>query len=190
MNEKKRIAAGAAAFAVLLISAFFVYHILSGEVDLPEILQPNSETDVGKTAAPDFTVVDTGGNEVNLSDFLGAPVVLNFWASWCPPCKAEMPDFDMVYGEAGENVIFMMVDIVDGRRETKEKGEKFITDMGFSFPVFYDINGSAANAYGITAIPTTVFIDKGGYIAGGLQGSIGEADLRRGLDMILLSEEL
>lgn len=190
MNEKKRIAAGTAAFVVLLLFAFFAYHILSDEAGLPETLQPNSEAGDGQAYAPDFTVVDAGDNEVKLSDFLGTPVVLNFWASWCPPCKAEMPDFNKVYGEIGDDVIFMMVDLVDGRRETKEKGEKHVTDMGFSFPVFYDTNGSAARAYGITAIPTTVFIDKDGCIAGSVQGSIGETDLRRRVDMILLSEQL
>ena len=69
---------------------------------------------------PDFTVVDEEGNPVSLSDFFGKPIILNFWASWCGPCKSEMPDFEEAYLEYGDVIQFLMVNCTDGSRETVE----------------------------------------------------------------------
>ena len=130
--------------------------------------------------APDFTVLDASGNPVRLSDMRGKPVVLNFWASWCPPCKAEMPDFDMVYRELGDEVVFMMVNVWD----TQSDAEAIINLMGYSFPVYYDFGESAVAAYGIDSIPQTYFIDKwGGFVAYGV-GALSEDELRYGISMI------
>ena len=137
-----------------------------------------------KIKAPDFTVTDIDGNEIKLSDFEGKPVVLNFWASWCSPCKIEMPEFDLVWQEIGDEVEFMMVDLVDGYQETVQTGSKYITDQGFSFPVYYDTLAEAAYAYGIRAIPTTLFIDKDGYAVSASQGTISEDILRENIDLI------
>ena len=130
--------------------------------------------------APDFTVFDAYGNSVRLSDMRGKPVVLNFWASWCPPCKAEMPDFDKVYRELGDEVVFMMVNVWD----TQSDAEAIINLMGYSFPVYYDFWESAVAAYGIDSIPQTYFIDKwGGFVAYGV-GALSEDELRYGISMI------
>ncbi len=133
---------------------------------------------------PDFTVLDAQGNEVKLSDLIGKPIVLNFWASWCPLCKEEMPEFDSVYKGMGDGVIFMMVDLVDGRRETMELGAEYVANQGFSFPVYYDTQGEAGTVYGISSIPTTIFIDTDGYVVTGAMGAINEEALREGIEMI------
>ena len=88
----------------------------STEASLPTTQEGESE----KILAPDFTVYDLDGNEVHLSDFIGKSVVLNFWASWCSPCKMEMPDFNEKYLEIGEEVQFLIINMTDGSRETVE----------------------------------------------------------------------
>ncbi|MEG1430510.1 MAG: TlpA disulfide reductase family protein, partial [Oscillospiraceae bacterium] len=129
-----------------------------------------------------FTALDKDGNEVKLSDLIGKPMVLNFWASWCPPCKGEMPHFNAVYEELSEDVTFVMVDVVSGR-ETVEKGKKHIEDSGFTFPVYYDMDAQAALTYGASALPTTYFVDKDGYVITGAKGPIDEETLRLGISM-------
>ena len=141
--------------------------------------QPDS-----KLEAPDFTVQDAEGNDVKLSDMRGRPVVLNFWASWCPPCKGEMPDFNKVYGELGEDIQFMMVCIVDGSRETVKTGASFISDSGYSFPVFFDVTQEAGTVYAVRSIPTTYFIDAEGYLITGAEGAINEETLLLGISYI------
>ena len=134
--------------------------------------------------APDFTVVDGDGNEVKLSDFFGKPIVLNFWASWCGPCKSEMPDFDETYQERGAEIQFLMVNMTDGYQETLEKAKAFVADSGYGFPVFYDVNQDAAYTYGVTSIPTTYFIDASGNVIAYGRGALDAATLEKGISMI------
>lgn len=137
------------------------------------------------TPVPDFTVYDLEGNEVHLSDFVGKPIVLNFWASWCSPCKSEMPDFNQAYLDYGDEVNFLMVNMTDGNRETVDSASAFIEEQGYVFPVFYDTKLSAALTYGAYALPTTYFIDAEGYAVAWAQSALSAENLQKGLDMIL-----
>ena len=143
------------------------------------------ESNTEKILAPDFTVYDLDGNEVHLSDFVGKPVVLNFWASWCGPCKMEMPDFNEKYLEIGEEVQFLIINMTDGSRETVETASAFIAEQGYSFPVFYDKDQDAASTYGVYSIPTTYFIDADGSVIAQATGAIDAETLQRGIDMII-----
>lgn len=152
----------------------------------PDTPKNSPEATPDRIKAPDFTVTDDDGNEVKLSDYIGTPVVLNFWASWCPPCRDEMPHFNKVSEEyEKEELIFLMVDLVDGQRETVEKGKKFVEENKFTFTVLFDTQQDGAATYGIRSIPSTLFIDKEGYIQAGLEGGMDEKTLRRGISLIL-----
>jgi len=136
--------------------------------------------------APDFTVYDASGNAVSLSDFFGKPVVLNFWASWCGPCRNEMPEFQEMYEKySGEGVVFLMVNLTDGSKETQSSASAFINSSGYTFPVYFDTKNSAADAYNISSIPTTFFISKSSDIAGKNIGQISKTSLENGISSIM-----
>ena len=149
-----------------------------------ETTAPAETTEPQLVLAPDFTVYDREGNPHKLSDFFGKPIVLNFWASWCGPCKMEMPDFQEKYLELGEEVQFLMVNLTDGQRETVEVASAFIDSQGYTFPVFYDTTTEAAYTYGVYSIPTSYFINAKGEPIAQAQGAIDAATLQRGIDMI------
>lgn len=178
----------------LLVMGVLLAAVLGGGMVLYQRFQ-NYETETPpepvkeeRVLAPDFTVTDGEGTEVSLSSLKGKPVVVNFWASWCPPCKSEMPGFETVSSELGERVHFMMIDAVDGRRETVESGSAYIAGQGFTFPVYYDIGQQAITQYGVRAFPSTLFIDAEGYIVSAYEGAMNEAALRQEIQLLTGSE--
>lgn len=144
----------------------------------------SSDSETQRTAAPDFTVTDLDGNEVHLSDFVGKPVVLNFWASWCGPCQSEMPDFEDFYAKYGEDIHFVMVNATDGSRETVDTASSFIAEKGYTFPVYYDTQYDASSTYGVNALPTTFFIDAEGYLVAYAISALDSETLQAGIDLI------
>ena len=190
------------ALAGVLGGAALLYPRLSAEVDagpaLQESSQPAMEEDdtQAETAAvpeaplaPDFVVYDGEGQAVRLSDLRGKPVVVNFWASWCSPCKREMPDFEDAFLTYGEDVHFMMVNMTDGRRETVETAKAFVEEVGYTFPVYYDTELSAAITYGVNTIPASYFVDAEGHAVTYAAGVLNREMLQIGLDMILSDTE-
>ena len=150
--------------------------------------EPKEES-AEEVLAPDFTVYDQDGNAVNLSDYIGKPTIVNFWASWCGPCQMEMPDFDEKYKELGEKVYFLMVNMTDGSQETIETAKAFVEKSGYSFPVYYDTDMDAAMTYGVSSIPSTFFIDEKGHAVAWAQGMIDAATLQKGIDMLMEAGE-
>lgn len=135
--------------------------------------------------APDFTVYDREGNTVRLSDFRGKPVVLNFWASWCGPCKKEMPDFEEIYKEYGEEIHFVMVNLTDGAQETMKTATTFLDSSGYTFPVYYDKDTDAAYTYQVYGIPVTYFINAEGHLIAQGSSALDAETIKRGIEMIL-----
>lgn len=155
-----------------------------GETGAPQDSAAPEETEPPKVEAPDFTVVDADGTEVKLSDYVGKPIVLNFWASWCSPCKSEMPEFNAAWEELDGEVQFLMVNMTDGARETVESAREYVEGEGFTFPVLFDTKSEAAIAYSAYSLPTTYFIDAEGYVTARAVGAIDGETLQKGLDLI------
>ncbi|MBR5598284.1 MAG: TlpA family protein disulfide reductase [Lachnospiraceae bacterium] len=134
--------------------------------------------------APDFTVYDLEGNEVHLKDFFGKPIIVNFWASWCGPCKMEMPDFHTAYLDYKDEITFLMVNMTDGSRETVEIASSFINNSDYTFPVYFDTAYNAAITYSVSSLPTTYFLNEKGELIAHAKGAIDANTLQKGIDMI------
>ena len=122
-------------------------------------------------------VYDGEGNAVKFSDFAGKSVVINFWATWCGYSVKEMPSFEKAFAEYGDEIVFMMIDVTDGYQETKEDAMKFIEEKGYTFPVYYDTDLSAAGVYGASSLPATAFINAEGELVHGQLGMMSEESL-------------
>ncbi len=136
--------------------------------------------------APNFAVLNTDGQEVTLSDFLGKPIVLNFWASPCGPCQMEMPGFQAAYEQYGQDVQFVMVNFTKFNGESVDRAKEYLAQNNYTFPVYYDIDISAAAAYGVSSVPRTFLIDAEGYIVAGAAGAVSEQALVDGIEQMLL----
>ena len=192
MKNKNIVVILSLVFILLMAGAYVLYHNLSGTVEGNQLIvatQPSSTTAPTDATeplllAPDFVVYDENGNEVHLYDYIGKPIVLNFWASWCGPCKMEMPDFNERYLQLGDEIHFLMINMTDGASETISIASAFIAEQGYQFPVFYDTTGSAAMTYGAYSLPTTFFIDAQGHAIAQAVGAIDADTLQQGIDMI------
>ena len=137
------------------------------------------ETKTGSTLPPaiDFELKDQYGNTHRLSDYKGKTVFLNFWATWCPPCKAEMPDIQKLYetyDQEGEEALIVLGVAAPGQwQEQDEEGVKaFLEDKGYTYPVLMDSSGNTFLQYGISSYPTTFMIDRDGNVFGYVPGML------------------
>ena len=126
--------------------------------------------------APDFTLTDQYGEPHTLSDYQGQTVFLNFWATWCGPCKMEMPDIQALYEEwdenAGDLVVLGVAGPGIGREGSAEDIAAFLEANGYTYPVVMDDTGTLFYQYGISAYPTTFMIDPEGNVFGYVQGAV------------------
>lgn len=143
-----------------------------------EVTAPPSADTPNVIPAPDFTLTDQYGNIHTLSDYKGKTVFLNFWATWCPPCRAEMPEIQEVYEEYGENkedvIILGLACPTIGQEGSLEDITAFLDDNGYTYPVVMDSEGITPYYYGISAYPTTFMIDKDGNVYGYVPGQLSK----------------
>ncbi|HBG5055570.1 TPA: redoxin family protein [Clostridioides difficile] len=130
----------------------------------------------------DFTLTDQYGKTHKLSDYEGKVVFLNFWATWCPPCKEEMPYIEQLYKDYNKNnddvVILGVASPNLGREGSREHVVNFLKDQSYTFPVVLDEDGALAYQYGINAFPTTFIIDKEGYVTKYIPGAMDKATMK------------
>jgi thiol-disulfide isomerase/thioredoxin len=159
---------------LVAVGGSFLYHTLGHKIAPDLILPPETP---GLPYAEDFTVEDIEGNEIRLSDCKGKPVILNFWASWCGPCRSEMPYFEEAFLAHGDKIYFLMVDSTSGQNETRDKAIAFLLDGGYSFHPLFDTKGSAARAYSLDTIPRTYAINENGQIVDSCDGALDRETL-------------
>jgi peroxiredoxin len=132
--------------------------------------------------APEFTSSALSGDEIALADYAGEVVVVNFWATWCPPCKAEMPGINAFYeAHQAEGLVVLAVNA----KESESLVRPFIESSGFTFPVLLDPAGAVVNQYQVRSFPTTVIIDRDGVVRHIQVGLISEEELKTAVSPLL-----
>ena len=134
-----------------------------------------------KETAPDFSVPLFDGKSFQLGAYRGKPILINFLASWCMPCREEIPILNLVYGEYTKDVAFVAIAVGD----TEENAKKFVEEFNLSFPAGIDRTGEIVEAYGVYGVPTTLFIDEKGIISYRHMGSVTEKLLKHELNKTL-----
>ncbi|MCP3740395.1 peroxiredoxin family protein [Rossellomorea sp. BNER] len=175
---------------VSLLVAIFIINIFQNQKDKEEMYSEtsnqynpeaesqkkySSEKIVEGSMAPDFTLTTLDGQTVSLSDYRGKKVIINFWATWCPPCRAEMPHMQNFYTDSAEmeNVEILAVNVTD-----LDKGEeainKFVSEYKLTFPILLDKKGDVSGRYQAVAFPTSYIIDTQGKVSKRIVGPMNE----------------
>jgi peroxiredoxin len=129
--------------------------------------------------APDFDLATINGEQTKLSNYRGKKVILNFWASWCPPCKAEMPNIEKFYKEnKDQDVIVLAVNLTTAEKN-KNDVQQFIKDQGLTFPVLLDEQGKVGNMYQTFTIPTSYIINTKGIVQQKFVGPMSEEIIKK-----------
>ncbi len=193
--NKKGLVIAIICFVGFLAIAYIGYNSLSqsysqknieSQTDNSQSRVSNDSGNKDKKKEKDFVAYDENLNKVKLSDYIGKPVVVNFWASWCPPCKAEMPLLNELSSKYKQDqLVVLMVNMTDGQRETINTAKKFISDSNYKMNVLYDKDSTAAINYNIESIPRTLFIDKNGYIVKDYMGEITKVELDNEIKSLL-----
>ncbi len=176
---------------VLLIGAFAAATVVynksadkySGS-DEPITLSEYRGGAISENATKDFTVYNDSLEKVSLYSFRGKPVIVNFWATWCPPCRSELGFFENAYLKYGDDIVFMMVDLTDGDRETVDSVKSFVKSNGYTFPVYYDSDRSADMAYGIQYVPMTLVISPDMELLSSHTGALSENELEELISLV------
>lgn len=132
------------------------------ETLVDESLDVESGLDVGQRA-PDFELQSLDGEMLKLSDYRGQMVMLNFWASWCPPCRVEMPHMETYYQE-DDNIEILAVNMTTLERGSREKVPEFVEKHGLTFPILMDEEGDVKDLYKVMVYPTTYIVNEEGII--------------------------
>ena len=175
-SDYKKIIIFAIIFILLIIISVFAYTNLTKDYETSSL---NSELKFENKIerAKNFTVFTYEEEKVRMLDFKGKPIVVNFWATWCGPCRVELPAFEELYKEYGDRVQFMMVNLTDGKDEVKDTVQNFVNKGKYTFPVFFDLNQAAYNTYNLFQIPRTLFVDKNGNLVYSHLGAMSKSTI-------------
>jgi len=191
-SNKRGTLVAAALLVAVLVCGGLGYRMLAARVE-PEpapIEQAEATDDAGEApllADHDATVYTVDGEAVTLTRIAdGRPLVINFWATWCPYCVEELPDFQEIVADYSGRVSFCFLDVTDGSRETVELAAAFLEENGYSdLPAYYDTDLAASIEYGASSLPTTVVVNGDGEIIAISAGMIDPVLLRGALDQMV-----
>lgn len=131
-------------------------------------------------AAPAFQATDLAGGTVSLDEFRGRVVVVNFWATWCPPCRVELPELDAYQAEMGDQVVILGID----SREAPSVVAPFVRESGLRFPILLDEDGAITAAYGVVGLPTSLILDRSGIVRERITGPMTRDTLARRVERL------
>ncbi len=135
-----------------------------------------------QNAAPDFTLPRLNDTPLTLSDFRGKPTIVNFWATWCPPCRRELPALQTAYAARSDRLGFVAVDV----KEDEGRVSSFAEELGLTFPIVFDLDGAISDvSYEVRGLPTTLFVDANGVVAARHIGPLDEATINSYLAPLL-----
>jgi peroxiredoxin len=170
-------------FPFLLLLVGLVWIILS-RTDATQVTGGQIMAPQENFRAPDFSLNTAEGQTIHLADLVGQPVIVNFWASWCPPCRAEMPALQTVYEDYQGQIHLLAVNAT--QQDKIESALAFVAENGLTFPILLDSTGAVYRQYAITSLPTTFFIRADGTIAEVVVGGpLTEAGLRKRIESLL-----
>ena len=146
---------------------------------------PDAPSEPVLPLAPNIKFTDWDGNDVTLESLRGKPVVLNFFATWCPPCKAELPDFEEAYLTYGDEVTFVLIDLFAWGSDTESEAKEFYESSGYTFPIYFDTYNEGYMEYDLNSIPKTFFIDENCYLVGSVPQMITKSQLFSYIELML-----
>ena len=145
----------------------------------------NRALELNSQQLPDFKITSPDGRELLISSFSGKPLLIVEWASWCPDCRNQLPIIQKMYEKYGDQVHFVLINLIEPEKETTGTADRYITQGEYTFPYYYDMDQSAADALQVQTIPSMYFVDKQGQIKNVLVKHTPEDTLEKELKELL-----
>lgn len=175
-----------AIIAVLILAVWGIYDYTKNQTESSNQQQTTEESEIGikkGNKAPDFELLNLNGEPVKLSDFTDKKVILNYWATWCPPCRAEMPHMEKFYKDNEKDVVVLAVNLTN-TEQNRDNVSDFVKDFGLTFPIVMDEEGDVSSTYQVIAYPTSYIIDSQGIIQEVFQGAINYDIMEKAISKI------
>ncbi|MBM7603100.1 thiol-disulfide isomerase/thioredoxin [Metabacillus crassostreae] len=164
------------------ILAISILVFLIGYAIYNTVMPSNAKVGVTEgNAAPDFELTTLDGEKMSLSDLKGKKVLVNFWATWCPPCRSEMPDMQQIYDEYDDDVVIAAVNLTSSESSI-DTVESFVNELSLTFPILLDEKGKVNNEYEVLSYPTSYFIDEEGIIKTKFVGALSYDQMKKLID--------
>lgn len=164
------------------ILAISILVFLIGYAIYNTVIPSNAKVGVTEgNAAPDFELTTLDGEKMSLSDLKGKKVLVNFWATWCPPCRSEMPDMQQIYDEYDDDVVIAAVNLTSSESSV-DTVESFVNELSLTFPILLDEKGKVNNEYEVLSYPTSYFIDEEGIIKTKFVGALSYDQMKKLID--------